>query len=313
MGETVALSDNLSSSDLEVYLENQKINLNSKNLRIKTDKINWYLIPAKALYDFIGTAMKKYPDFSKKEFDDREFDMISKHIISIKSKEDANTKRFVIFEFYNFLLSKDVEKFAKDYLKNKRPRGVSYYGANALEIWLTGLDPLGGFKVNQARNQAVDMVQNQYPGLSHDNNDEVNAFKHCAWNALSVQELVSATWYKWGSLERARKFTCAHEYFEDSNGDWVQSTNDANAMDLYNNLVGRTYMYETVNQHWWGTSNNPSNSQIQSAIASFSKAQKSNSGDIFSMSGSLNWDSVGNWTSAMDYHTPISSGLVYLP
>lgn len=142
--------------------------------------------------------------------------------------------------------------------------------------------------------------------------DAINAFKHCAWNALSVQELVSASWNKWTSLERAKKFTCAHEYQQDSNGDWVQMTGDVNAMDLSNNLVGRTYMYETVNQHWWGTSNNPSNSEIKSAIQGFTSTQKSGATDIFSQSSSLNWSSIGDYNSAMNYHTEISTLLVHL-
>ncbi len=79
------------------------------------------------------------------------------------------------------------------------------------------------------------------------------------------------------------------------------------AMDLHNNLVGRTYMYERVGQTWLGTANNiPDVFQIKTDFYAMSKQYFEYSvsqNAILSLSASYNWDSLEDYNNAMDYNT----------
>lgn len=82
-----------------------------------------------------------------------------------------------------------------------------------------GLVGLNGFK--DIRDDALQTAQDRYPGATPVDG-HLDAFRHAYWNALMTQEY---------GVEFARDFATAHEGSADSA--------DSEAMDLYNNEVGR--------------------------------------------------------------------------
>jgi hypothetical protein len=126
--------------------------------------------------------------------------------------------------------------------------------------------------------------------------------------------LATASLNKWTSLERAKKFTCAHEY-EDVGGNCIQVVNAAHAMDLFNNLSGRTYMYNNIGTSLIGTANNiPTPIQAGSAILSTFNGNLVYFGylGIFTTTNGLNWTNAGQYNSAYNYYTPTQNKLVFL-
>lgn len=44
----------------------------------------------------------------------------------------------------------------------------------------------------------------------------------------------------------------------------------------------------------------------------FTFSKKSNNSEVLALSSSYSWASLGNWQSAMDYHTPTEKNIVYI-
>ncbi|HAK77058.1 MAG TPA: hypothetical protein DCR35_14035 [Runella sp.] len=83
-------------------------------------------------------------------------------------------------------------------------------------------------------------------GAQAQNDNSSNAFRHSVWNALSVKKLKDIGASEATATEIVRLFTSAYEY-NDAGTALVK--NAASAMDLHNNLVGRSFKnYTTVNQ-----------------------------------------------------------------
>lgn len=83
-------------------------------------------------------------------------------------------------------------------------------------------------------------------GAQAQNDNSSNAFRHSVWNALAVKKLKDIGATEAAAAEIVRQFTSAYEY-NDSGTALVK--NAASAMDLHNNLVGRSFKnYTTINQ-----------------------------------------------------------------
>jgi hypothetical protein len=211
----------------------------------------------------------------------------------------------------NLQVKKDIEKMATKYLKGLKLKKVMYT-ITATENILISNDPLGAFWVNEGATRATYVAGSFFGSGNIDYNDGPNAFLHSLWNALAVKELCHFSGNKWTSLERTKKFTCAHEY--SSSTPFLPVQGDANAMDLKNNLAGRTYMYETVGQTFIGNANNiPSEQQIISKLFSMNLQTKSNSQAIIAMNSNFSWSTLQDFTQAFNYHTPTKDILVRLP
>jgi hypothetical protein len=83
-------------------------------------------------------------------------------------------------------------------------------------------------------------------GAQTQNDNSSNAFRHALWNALAVKKLKDAGANDAIATDIVQQFTAAYEY-NDAGTALVK--NAASAMDLHNNLVGRTFKnYTTVSQ-----------------------------------------------------------------
>ena len=83
-------------------------------------------------------------------------------------------------------------------------------------------------------------------GAQSQNDNSSNAFRHSLWNALAVKKLKDAGANDANANDIVQQFTSAYEY-NDTGTALVKTA--ASAMDLHNNLVGRSFTnYTTVNQ-----------------------------------------------------------------
>jgi hypothetical protein len=313
-GENIILQNGLSKLDIRNYLANQSsdIDVDAKNFRISASKIDWSRISMEQLLEFISESFKKYPDLKKDSFDNIDMAKISKDIPSIKNKEEAKSKKSVISDYYNMLVIKDVEKLIEKHLKKARML-VDYGTATEFEKQKANDDPLAGLCFGKiAKGEAETLTNDVFDEYLPDNK-KCNAFKHAVWNAVGIQELVQRTTNKWTSLNRIKKLACAHEYvLPTGETTWVLGNDLPNAMDLHNNLVGRTYMYRTINTFLGIAGNIPSDSKIRDTMKDFTFSKKMNNSEILALSSSYSWASLGNWQSAMDYHTPTEKNFVYI-
>jgi hypothetical protein len=300
LGEKIKFPSDITKSEVDAYLKNLNALDNGKSLRLES-KVDWSLIPLETTHEMIKTSMKNYPDLTKEEYQEEDIAKFKKVISEIKNNEDIKNKKSTLFEYYNLLVIKDIEKLAKEFLK----KGKLANDNNACRVLAASQDPIGANIVLLAAAHASNCTKTVYNTNNIDANDFVNAFRHSFWNAWGVRQLCVASLNKWRSLDRMKKFASAHECYNQL---------IFNAMDLNNNLVGRTYMYETVGQNWYGAANNiPSQETIITKIKNFSNNPKTTIDEIMAMSVSYNWASLGYVENCMGYHTPTSGKLVTLP
>lgn len=96
------------------------------------------------------------------------------------------------------------------------------------------------------------------------------------------------------------------------NGQWILPDDGSVAMDLHNNLAGRTYMYNQITTFLGVAGNIPSDGQIKNHLAGLTYSKKNSASEIMQMSSSYNYYDLGHIYNAMNYHTPTSGILVYI-
>jgi hypothetical protein len=99
----------------------------------------------------------------------------------------------------------------------------------------------------EAANEANSYTDQYFgAGAQNQNDNSSNAFRHSVWNALSVKKLKDAGANEATATDIVQRFTSAYEY-NDAGTALVKTA--ASAMDLNNNLVGRSFKnYTTVPQ-----------------------------------------------------------------
>lgn len=107
--------------------------------------------------------------------------------------------------------------------------------------------PIQAQLIFQAANEANTYTDQRFgTGAQNQDNNSANSFRHSLWNALSVKKLKDAGATDATATSIVQRFTSAYEY-DDTGTALVK--NAASAMDLHNNLVGRSFKnYTTVNQ-----------------------------------------------------------------
>ncbi|MEZ4903857.1 MAG: hypothetical protein R2822_19950 [Spirosomataceae bacterium] len=107
--------------------------------------------------------------------------------------------------------------------------------------------PVQAQLIFQAANEANTYTDQRFgTGAQNQDNNSANAFRHSLWNALSVKKLKEIGATDATAADIVQRFTSAYEY-DDAGVALVK--NAASAMDLHNNLVGRSFKnYTTVNQ-----------------------------------------------------------------
>jgi len=120
-------------------------------------------------------------------------------------------------------------------------------GYNPRVQTLVFLYPVQAQLVFQAANEANSYTDQRFGiGAQNQDNNSANAFRHSLWNALSVKKLKDAGASEATATDIVQRFTSAYEYNDAGS---VLVKNASSAMDLHNNLVGRSFKnYTTVNQ-----------------------------------------------------------------
>lgn len=324
-GERLLLSDEISEEDVSRYL-NFSIEDSNKKLRTNSEnEIDWSKVPSDVFLKILYSTYAKYIDVNKEKFTDADFDFIKKGLPDIKDKEEASTtKKHIVVDYFEILMGNEIRKEVKLFLKSNkglRPDNLqsyqsSYNALNPTEQSCAANHPVAAVNVQTARTQAINTFGN------HNDNTVTNARFHAFWSAGMVKEICHSTLNKWKGLDRGKIFATAHEY--DTN-QILNCANDpnhvasfgvrnyglCNYMDLNNNLVGRTYMYNTVGQTWLGNANNiPSYASILTYVNGLSSTLKTTTQQILGMSSSYSMDTIGHYLDAMDYHTPTADQLV---
>lgn len=107
--------------------------------------------------------------------------------------------------------------------------------------------PIQAQLIFQAAEEANTYTDQRFgTGAQSQDGNSANAFRHSLWNALSVKKLKDIGATDATANDIVQRFTSAYEY-NDAGTTLVK--NAASAMDLHNNLVGRSFKnYTTVNQ-----------------------------------------------------------------
>lgn len=321
LGIKIILQNGLTEVDVNNYILNQnsEIEFDAKNLRTNLkEEIDWSVVSMEDLLKMISENFNKYPDLSKENFSDEDMVKISKDIPSIKTKNDAKMKKSVVSDYYNMLVIKDLDKLLPKKSKNGKTNGarirVDYGTATEFEKQKAKDDPLAGMCFGSIAKGEAETITNDVFNEYLDDGEKNNAFKHAAWNAIGIQELAQRTLNKWTSLNRIKKLACAHEYvLPTGSTTWELGNDISHAMDLHNNLVGRTYMYRTVTTGFLGIAGNiPSDTKIRDDMKDFSFTKRFSTTEILSLSSSYNWYNLGNFENAMNYHTPTEKNFSYI-
>lgn len=310
-GETVVLQDGLTAESFEKYLKFRKLVEKGTEEKINTSDFKKDLskISSSEIFEIIKNGIALYP-FTQEDFSEEQIAKIKKDIPSIKDKEDAQKKKSIISDYYNLLLIKHLEKEI-DKKKNAKVLAISPDNTNELEKQLALQDPLAAYCFGDIAKSECQTMTTEVFGCYLPDSKQLNAFKHSSWNAIGVQELVQYSRNKWTSLDRIKTFACAHEHVE-VNGQWILPDDGSVAMDLHNNLAGRTYMYNQITTFLGVAGNIPSDGQIKNHLAGLTYSKKNSASEIMQMSSSYNYYDLGHIYNAMNYHTPTSGILVYI-
>jgi hypothetical protein len=127
------------------------------------------------------------------------------------------------------------------------PSAQSPLGFNPRVQALVFAYPVQAQLIFQAAEEANSYTDQRFgTGAQNQDNNSANAFRHSLWNALSVKKLKDAGANDATATDIVQRFTSAYEY---NNAGTALVKTAASAMDLNNNLVGRSFKnYTTVNQ-----------------------------------------------------------------
>ncbi|WP_019987998.1 DUF6973 domain-containing protein [Rudanella lutea] len=309
------------------------------------DKADWGLLTLDEILQEIRRIAAKYPDLRQRPLKSSDLARIRKDFPDLKNEEDIDKYGQVVYDYYSDLIKIEIApELAKKMKARKGARMALEFGEpNDFENALTAWNPTSGWSVSVARTDATNMVDALFGPNGNGDRHNANAFKHAVWNAMGVQEIITRRGNKWVALDKMRQFATAHElknincqscptqtfngsffndlgtYFAWNFDSWFVSGSlptsgsegDDAAMDLHNNLVGRTYMYQMVRTGLFGiVTYNPSDDAIRDYFKSyvcFHLRQQYASGTLSYYNGNLG--SLGG----MNYHNDTSSFLIALP
>lgn len=311
-GEQVLMPSGLSKADFDEYLQDKEsVSPETSNLRISGELSP---ISEDEFFDIVTKIVKKYPDMAQEEFSDADLKTISKSIPSINSKTSAKNKKALVWDYFNVLAKKELEGVLNSY-SNKGGRvsgGID--NLTGYEVGVLASDPFAASCWAIGRLTTDTFGKSIYGDPSYKNdNKKANAFRHSALNAFSIREMNVRHPDKHYAIHRIRKFACAHEY-ENVGGTWQPVTTNAHIMDLHNNLVGRTLMYDKVSTFLGRVSYVPSNNYIRDIIVGMAYNKKTDASQIFSMNPAHTLYNLGNQDNAYNYdmHSGTFNNLAYL-
>lgn len=225
-------------------------------------------IPGTTIMEILQKEAGKYPklDFSKEQLEEGMLERITKDFPDIKTQKEAIDKSEIIAQYYDKLLRDDLIKgLKKIHLEGLRPNGIQELSLPGGFAWIAVIYPITANTVWNNKGLA-DIMTDIFMGGNVDGTQS-NAFRHAVWNAFSVSGMRETGFSRNSSLEDVKNVTSAYESvhvgpswaagsfsgYVSFLGDLVieQSRAENNAMDLNNNLVGRTFMYNNMGFWPW--------------------------------------------------------------
>lgn len=246
----------------EVQKSSSRVRINAEDFISK--------IPGEVIFEILQRESKKYPklDFSKEQVEESILEKINKDFPQITTQKDVIDKSEMIAKYYDKLLRDDlIKELSKVKLENAS--GQFFDGFNPPDgwAWIGIIYPTTASVVVESAINAS-FFTNAHFG-QNDDGEKSNAFRHSVWNALSVGGMRSLGYSRSTSWDNVRTVTSAYEsvgvspswssfifpgfmsIFGDIN--IIQKRGESNAMDLNNNLIGRTYMHHNMGFWPWQT------------------------------------------------------------
>lgn len=203
------------------------------------------------MFSILQEEIKKYPKLSYEEkISENDLKRIFKDIPSITNSAQAQAKIEVIFEYYETLMKYSVTNKVATLAKSKKLKNARINspsdGLSPLEQDFISSAPVRGFYYMLAGNKATNNTEQRFP-INGEDNQRGNAFKHSAWNALAIRYIIIETpTSEDNAISFVRTGTSLHEYDIITS---EQVKDDRAAMDLHNNMSGRTWMKDETR---WG-------------------------------------------------------------
>ncbi len=313
-GEKVLLSNGLTQKDLDIPASEFITTL----LSVSSARINGEPSLGISYYDlvsFFENKLKAYPQLDMIKMEINGFDKLQKDFPNIKSKENAFEISDKIVDFYEMKLRNDLKNELKDISsKGAKIKGVlEELDANAMEINYFAQHPIAGLSFKTGATLAISWSNEKFGGASIDLDNYRNAYKHAIWNMAGVAEMLKAGMPKSDAVGKARDFATLHEmiYVGNSNGikpsalpasililhaNWGLNTQNANAMDLSNNSIGRSLIDDIAYKPLFGGWQNVDKTSIMNSLApkvSSNAEYRKNDNIIHEYHGD-NWDNLSS-------------------
>lgn len=243
-GETVLVASSINPELLVQTNEEFMAYLNSytnSNARIAANSL---MLSLQETVEIINKYRSKYPDLSwEKELSKQDIKRIFKDFQSITSEDEIREKSDLILSFYNGLLKIEVLPELINAAKNKKKaRGinVSISDMNPYESGIVWNHPIWAASYFAAGQQALIAA-----GYATDGT-KMNAVQHSTWNCFIIKKVILSGGSKSSAITYARATTSAHEWNTEGTS---KLYSNHTAMDLHNNMAGRTWMDENTS---WG-------------------------------------------------------------
>lgn len=243
-GETVLIDSSINPELLVQTNEEFLAYLNSftnSNARLATNSLTLSL---QETVEIIDKYKSKYPDLSwEKDLSKQDVKRIFKDFQSITSEDEIREKSDLILSFYNGLLKIEVLPELINTAKNKkktRSINVSIGDMNPYESSIVWNHPVWASSYFAAGQQALNAA-----GYATDGT-KMNAVQHSTWNCFIIKKVILSGGSKSSAVTYARETTSAHEWNSEGTS---KLYSDHTAMDLHNNMTGRTWMDENTS---WG-------------------------------------------------------------
>ncbi len=248
-----------------------------KNARVTDQKVDWGNISHEQLMALIEKEMKKLPELKGLKFNSEHWKNIKKDFPKLEKEQDLEKNGDAIVSYYSDIIKFNISpEIAKIMQLNSKSRpssiaeGPDVIPANQWETHLAAHNPIAGLSINIGRNDATTAVVNLFGGIGNTDDHNSNAFKHAVWNAMGVQEMMQRLMSKSNALAKMTQFgtghemevvtctSCSNQVFTGVSTNklkilltWAFDTYTISAqlpkhvqqaMDLHNNMSGRSYM-----------------------------------------------------------------------
>jgi hypothetical protein len=277
-----AVDNVVPNSPTEVgYLSNEKVRIpkgaDPKAIQVVTkDEASKYVLGAftssggrlsaltekdpEALGRILVEKSKAYPtlDFSLDLLPEKDFNRIKQDFPDIRTQEEAYNKRETIALYYENRLRYDFIEAVKS-LGSSIPSGgklkAPSESSNSLPGgwgWLAATYSQSCSNALQSRDQINAETSARFPGGNMDG-FRSNSFRHSGWCGLVARKNIAAGMSKENGVGEASlvcsAFECVSVNYDPSQPNsifFVQTRNAAAAMDLFNNSVGRSFIYHNT-------------------------------------------------------------------